>query len=459
MGRARRPVEATLLDFLSGRGLRPGDDLAVALSGGADSTALLAALSAIGWRRPIAVHVDHGIRSRVELDAERSLVKESCERLGARLIVARVRPGALTERARVEGEGIEAAARHFRYAALRSSLTRTGAKAVLLAHTRDDQVETLLMRLFGGSGAEGLRGMPEANGPFLRPFLNVEKATLLAYLGERGIAYSTDSTNSSDDYLRNRVRRSLVPALDSNFPGWRKGLASTAAKAARDEAALSSAADSLAFAPSDDAAGELSLPAVALLGAPESISLRSIVRAAGKLLGVERFSYGMAVAALSALRGRAGSIYRGADLELRERDGRVILRHGLDFPRRGGYFVLINRPRRVRVGSLEVRAAWDSGDQAGIRADAFSFPLVVRSRRPGDAIALRGGTKRLDALFSEWALPEDARRSMPVIEDRDGIVAVLGAGLGGKDRYRELSPGDGPVEEPARRLSVIVKGA
>ncbi len=463
MGRARCGVEAALLEFLSGRGLRFGDAVGVAYSGGPDSAALLAALSSIGWRSPIAVHVDHGIRGREELDGELAIIKKVCLSLGARLLVARVRPGAVLERARASGEGLESAARRYRYAAFREAMRRSGTTALLLAHTMDDQIETLLMRMFAGSGAGGMKGIPEARGPFMRPFLGIEKAALLSYLDVRGIAYSSDSTNVSGDFLRNKVRRTLVPALDLSFPGWRKGLASTAAKAALDEAALSAAADALPFSPSPLAPNEYSLSAEELLKAPESVALRSLVRASGKLLGSERFPFRAALAALSALRGGEGSRYRGAGLELSIEGGSVALRRssafpergGLDFPKVGGYFVLIDRPRRVRVGSLVVRAAWAAGGNSGIRSDAFRFPLVVRSRRPGDSIALEQGNKRLDALFSEWALPERARRAVPVVEDRDGIVAVLGAGSGGKDRYRARAPSG----ECGRNLSIIVKGA
>jgi tRNA(Ile)-lysidine synthetase-like protein len=92
----------------------------------------------------------------------------------------------------------------------------------------------------------------------------------------------------------------------------------------------------------------------------------------------------------------------------------------------------------------------------GIRADAFRFPLVVRSRRPGDAIALPGGLKRLDELLSEWGLPLAARDAVPIVEDFDGIVAVLGASFGATDRFRR---GPGPEEGGVARLSIDVKGA
>jgi tRNA(Ile)-lysidine synthetase-like protein len=471
--RARCAIEAVLLEFLSKQGFAPEERMAVAYSGGPDSTALLVALRSLGWRDIVAIHVDHGLRPRPELEAELALVKSLCADLGAKLIVARLKPGAVRKRAETSGEGIESAARRYRRAALRAAAKKSGAKMILLAHTRDDQIETTLMRLLGGSGAGGLRGIPEIFGPFARPFLGIGKAELLAYLDERARKYSVDSTNASGQYLRNRIRSRLVPALDESFPGWRKGIARAAAKAALDETALGAEAEALGFAPSGD--GCLSCLAAPLLGAAEAVAVRAILRAAGRALGAERLSSDWAAAALRALRRGEGAVYGGRGLELRIRDGKAILRRtsefqgrGLDFPRRDGYFVSIDRPCQVRVGKLEVRAEWreafwNSDGGSGIREDAFRFPLVVRSRRPGDAIALKEGTKRLDALFSEWGMPESSRGKAPIVEDRDGIVAVLGAGIGGKDRYRARGGDDRPNGEArqgrGRCLSVIVKGA
>lgn len=464
MGRARPGLEAALLDFLSTRGFGPEDEIAVAYSGGPDSTALLAALAALGWARPTAIYVQHGLREEPELRSELDLVAKACARLGARLVVARLRPGAIRERASHTGEGVEAEARRYRYAALRRVAGRRGARAVLIGHTADDQIETVLMRVLGGAGAGGVKGIPEASGIFLRPFLGIRKTALTAYLEDRGLDYSIDTSNASSDYLRNRIRQKIVPVLDGNLPGWRRGLALAAEKAALDEAALSAAADAIRFEPASGGAAELRLPLEALLRSEKAVALRSIVSAAGGLLRRGRFPARAAAAALEALRraasaGYRSAAYRGAGLELFRRDGWAILRRALDFPPRGGYFVLIDRPRHVRVGGLDVRASWEQGDANGISADAFRFPLVVRSRRPGDSIALKLGTKRLDALFGEWALPEKDRASVPVLEDRDGIVAVLGAGLGGVDRFRASPGGGAPLVGSTQRLVVIVKGA
>jgi tRNA(Ile)-lysidine synthase len=327
-------------------------------------------------------------------------------------------------------------------------MRRRAVGRALLAHTGDDQAETVIMRLFGGAGAAGLRGIPVENGPFLRPFLGLAKSQLLEYLMGRGIPFSTDSTNASDDFLRNRVRSKLVPALDASFPGWRGGIAGTTLSAALDEEALSAAADRIAFSARSD--GRLEAAAAGLLEAPAAVAARAVVRAAGALLGRERFPWRLALAALEALRSGESACYSGGGLRLERSAGAVSL--GLDFPTGRGYFVRIDGPCRKSAGSLRVSAAWTSGP--GIRADSFRFPLVVRSRRPGDAIASKGGSKRLDELLSEWAVPRSDRGRVPIVEDSDGIVAVLASRLGGKDRYRAGSSGD-----CARRLAVIVKGA
>ncbi|MBL8966808.1 MAG: tRNA lysidine(34) synthetase TilS, partial [Spirochaetaceae bacterium] len=233
-----KSLEGEIRAFLAERRLEAERPALVGLSGGADSTALLAALVALGPGALRAVHVDHGLRPRRELDAELALVRALCRRLGVPLTVARVRVGAVEALARATGEGVEAAARRYRHAAFRAVLAREGLDRIYLAHTLDDQLETLLMRRLAGAGSAGGRGIPAVSGPILRPFLGLRKEELLAYLAERDIPYATDSTNASPEYLRNRTRLLLVPLLDRDFPGWRGGLLAGSERAAEDEAAL-----------------------------------------------------------------------------------------------------------------------------------------------------------------------------------------------------------------------------
>jgi len=450
---ARGTVESRLSAFLGALDLGEREVLIVAYSGGPDSAALLAAAAALRPGPLLAVHVDHGLRPQAEREAERRLVMALCARLGVRLTIARVRPGSVSALAARRQVGIEAAAREYRYRVLKKLMEREASSHVLLAHTGDDQVETVLMRLLGGSGSAGLRGMAAVNPPWYRPFLGLGKSELLDYDLRLGLSYSTDSTNASIDYLRNRVRLRLMPFLDRDFPGWRRGLSHTIERARLDSQAIGECARAIAFRPAAD--GTFAVEADAFLAMPESCRLASLVEAVGSLTGRSRLSLRMARAALAALGPEARGSYRGGGIALCGSNDAVLLRRGLDFPRRGGYFVVIDGACRVRAGRYVVEAMWTSSAGQGIRSDAFRFPIIVRSRRPGDSIEFNGGGKRLDDLFSEWGLSAESRAAVPVVEDRDGIVAVLGSTFGAKDRYRELAKAKGGAEP---RLAVIVKG-
>jgi tRNA(Ile)-lysidine synthase len=468
-------VEFAVRTCLREAGARASDRIAVGFSGGVDSTALLASLCALGGPRPLAIFVDHALRPEAERDREVAIVREACRELVSGLVIARIKPGAIARRAEETGAGIEATARAFRYAAFERTLNRSGCAWILVAHTRDDQAETLLMRILGGSATEGLRGIPATKGPVLRPFLQLPKVVLAAYVADRGLAHSEDSTNASQAYLRNKIRLTLIPVLDSSFPGWRTGLDTTARSAMEDAAALSLAAARMAFVSAKDDPKRLVASAEALLGAPDAIAVRVILKAASRLTGRDRLSRRAAIAALAALRCKSGKVpssrspgasddsplprcgcaYSGWGIVLSFRGHELIMERGLDFPLRGGYFVKIDGPCRIAAGHIRLCASWARNADAGIRADAFRFPLVVRSRRPGDSLALPGGgSRRVDELFSEWGLSAALRGSVPIVEDRDGIAAVLGSAAGAKDRYRPSS-----ASGEARRLSIRVKGA
>lgn len=213
-----------------------GETLVVGLSGGADSVALLDALVLLrpsrGFRL-VAVHLDHGLRPGSAEDAV------FCARLCERLDV-RFRHGTADVRARAarEGGGIEAAARRERYLFLRRVGREEHAAAIAVAHTRDDQAETLLLRLLRGAGATGLAAMRGRRGALLRPLLAVSREEVVAHLRERGIDWREDPSNADPAHLRNRVRRELLPYLESRFNPRARAVIARAASLLADEAAL-----------------------------------------------------------------------------------------------------------------------------------------------------------------------------------------------------------------------------
>ncbi|HEV7225315.1 MAG TPA: tRNA lysidine(34) synthetase TilS [Pirellulales bacterium] len=193
----------------------------VAVSGGADSVALLRGLAAVrlaGRGRLIAAHFNHLLRAgRAEAD-ERFVVELS----GSLGLPCEVGHAPVAEMAGAAGDGLEAAARNARYEFLQAAAERLGARYVVTAHTADDQAETVLHRVLRGTALAGLSGMPRARplGPaatLLRPMLALRRADVTAYLAELGQPYCNDATNADPAYTRNRLRRDLLPQLAEQY--------------------------------------------------------------------------------------------------------------------------------------------------------------------------------------------------------------------------------------------------
>lgn len=435
----------------------PGSLFLAAYSGGADSTALLVALAEDaekrGWRVN-AIHVDHCLRPLEEREEERALVKSLAARLGVKLCVAHVASGAILRYAQTRKTGIEAAARHFRYSAIMTCARRLGASSVFLGHTRDDQLETILMRLAGGSGAGGLKGISAGSGLVVRPLLSCGKPEILAYLERRSIPYSSDSSNESDDYRRNLVRHHIIPAFDKHLPGWRSGTQLTSSKSALDEDAFTSftARSPGKFQKSGAKSQEADFQS--FYREPEALRIRMLLSAAGELSGRSRLSWKMAREAVRILSAESNR-FHGGGFSLSASRGKLILKYGLDFPHRGGYFVEVFGPGSIATGRMRIRISWKQTSQVpGLAEGTFSFPLVLRSRLPGDSIHITGGMKKLDELYREWKVPPESRDAIPVVEDRMGIVAVLGSYAGLHDRFRAAN-----LKGEGRVLSILMKGA
>ena len=199
-------IAEAVRQFFVKSGTKPGRIVA-AVSGGADSTALLLTLveRRIDGYDVVCAHVNHHLRG-AESDADEAFVRELCASLDVPLLAA---DGTLDPE-RVKARGIEAAAREVRYARLQEIRERTGAQFVATAHQKNDQAETVLMRLLSGSGLAGLRGIhPVRDDGFIRPLLEVTREEIEAFLRERNITPRFDRSNDDLRFLRNRVRAFL----------------------------------------------------------------------------------------------------------------------------------------------------------------------------------------------------------------------------------------------------------
>lgn len=208
--------------------------VAVAFSGGADSTALLLATRARWPGNVVALHVHHGLQAAAD-DFEIH-VRATCQRLAVPVQVRRV------QARHAPGQSPEDAARVSRYAALAGMALETGAGCVLLGQHADDQAETLLLALSRGAGLPGLSGMPERferhGAVFGRPFLALAGQALREHLATRGEAFVEDPSNTDTRYTRNRIRVLLMPAWQACFPGFRSVLARSARHAAQAQVLL-----------------------------------------------------------------------------------------------------------------------------------------------------------------------------------------------------------------------------
>jgi tRNA(Ile)-lysidine synthase len=208
--------------------------LAIAFSGGADSTALLVAC-ARRWPGSVgAIHVNHGLQSAA-VDFERQC-EAMCTTLGVPLHVKRVDARHRT------GDSPEDAARIARYEAIHEAATQTGARCVALAQHADDQVETVLLALSRGAGIAGIAGMRaawERDGiAYRRPLLDVAASDIRAWLAAQGIEWIDDPTNTDERFTRNRIRARLLPALAEAFPQYRDTFGRSARHAAQSQALL-----------------------------------------------------------------------------------------------------------------------------------------------------------------------------------------------------------------------------
>jgi len=251
-------ISQSLKDCLNDEGCPSQTVFLVSVSGGADSMALLASLCSLSKQSIFnykfsVLHVEHGIRPSKESKGDAEFVRAFCKentngvgRIPCR--ITHIPPGKIAAYAKRKGIGIEAAARHFRYKALlktaqilASDLSGKTCICILTAHTKDDVLELALMRVLRGCGPAGLAAMTvkkeqkiknkdqSENKIFIfRPMLDITRSDVIAYLTAKGISWREDATNSDEQFLRNRVRRKLIPLLNDTFPFWRKGVSAMA---------------------------------------------------------------------------------------------------------------------------------------------------------------------------------------------------------------------------------------
>lgn len=401
----------TVAATLRRRRLLAGNDaVLVALSGGADSTALVAVLAALrdeGRLKSVsALHVDHGLRVGGDLDA--ACARASCDRLAVPFRSVKVQVG---------GGNVQAAARRARYRALRAEAERTGATRIATGHTLSDQAETFLLRALRGAGARGLSAIPPRRGPIIRPLIDAGRDEILAFLEARGLRWREDPSNATPRYARNAVRLELVPVLRRLEPRFERALARAADLLRDDERALSRRAASIV-------GGERSADVSALLAEPRAVRRRAVRSLWREASGGARALPAARVDEVLALCGRGGPgrLSLPGGFEALAAYGRLTVQGSAPAASRAAE-VEVAGPGSYRFGEFAVEVELARGGSA----PGVPWPIFIRGRRPGDRIRPergRGG-KKLKAWLIDRKVARDRRDGLVVVADGAGNVLAL----------------------------------
>lgn len=398
----------------------PEGRLLAAFSGGSDSLFLLSVLSRLAPERTEAIYVDHSIRSRDELEKEIELNRRNADMLGIPLSVERIPDGEVASYSRRRKCGIEAAARALRYRILQEKADREGFDHILTAHHREDQVETVLMRLLSGSPFYSWQGILRSDGRIFRPLLDVPKEDILSYLRAEGLEWSEDSTNSDTGFLRSSIRHSILPLINE-----------------RERQLLSSIADNTALfrrrfpsIPSDDGFFTEVDRAAFIEALPmqrDELIFRTLSRA-----GVsERISRELVEAVdAKAVEGRGRLYASGFAFFFSGRSIRI-------YPPIDDFVVECGMDGAA-YGSVSLTAIEPDPQTLVIDPERLKPPVILRTAREGDRIHLKDGEKLVSSLEKDFRIPYSL-----VLEDRSGIVAFFSRFLGGRDRLASRLLSDG----------------
>jgi tRNA(Ile)-lysidine synthase len=427
-----RPLRAARR-ALKEAGVRPGDTVLAAVSGGVDSTVLLHLLAEL--REPLgfdlrAAHLNHGLRG-AQADADAAFAVETCEQLGVPVTAAK-RP----VRQRPD-ESPHAAARRVRYRFLNAAARVCGAAFLATGHHADDLAETVLLRLAAGAGSGGLAAMARGSrgqGPVrVRPLLTLRKAELAAWAEARGIPWREDPSNADPRYPRARLRADVMPALEQFAPHVVESLGREA-RVLADEADLLQTQAAAALAPlRRDAGGAVVVDRAGLADLHPAL-----LRWAVALLLAERLPGRGSAALVEAVAGLArGRTGRRVDLPggvvAEASYGRLVLfRETAEAAAPGPVPLAVPGVTAVPWAGLALEAREGTPEGPGwARFDPsrFSGPLTVRPRVPGDRFhpaGLGGHRQKLKAYLIDRKVPRPLRDRTPLVVAPEGILWVVG---------------------------------
>lgn len=401
-------MQNRLLKFVREQNLiAPGDTVICAVSGGADSVAMLFALYLLREKLGItleAAHFNHNLRGEESLRDE-TFVRELCARyeIPLHVVSGEIHPGK---------KGLEAAARDARYAFLEGLPGK-----IATAHTADDNAETILMHLVRGTGLKGLGGIAPRRGKLIRPMLGITRREVEDFLAEWHLPHVEDSTNETDAFLRNRLRHHVMPLLTAENPRIAENLSQMALRLREDEACLS------------QLSRYETLPEVETLRTlPSAVRSRMLERFL-KENGVrepEDVHIAQAEALVFSESPSASAAFPGGVTLSRQYGHLTANPTGEAFTP-----VTLTCPGSAEAAGIRITCepAGELAQSENLLTVCPSGKISIRPRQTGDKIRLSGGSKSLKKLFIDRKIPAADREQIPVVCDETGILGVYSIGV------------------------------
>jgi tRNA(Ile)-lysidine synthase len=446
------PIRALCAEYAM---LPKGEPVLCAVSGGMDSMALLHVL--LSLRETLgfllyAAHFNHKLRGD-EAERDATFVASYCREHNIPFLLGE---GDVAKEAENQRCGIEETARSMRYAFLEDAAKEVGATRILTAHHADDNVETLLLHLVRGTGLRGLTGIPPVRGMIARPLLATSRLEISEYVQQNQLPFVEDSSNKDDSFARNRLRHNVLPVLKEMNPNLIHALSGTVRSLREDQVYLEARALEL-FRKAHRAEDGMVIATNCLAMEPKALAVRVIIRMLEEieasapsqvhLNGIIEIAQGSDPSAALHLPGGIlvqrvyGDILIAWDWEhepLPPLPATKLSLHG------------VTEIGTWQVNCRELLCPVELPNEQTIYLDAqkICMPLLLRSRQTGDMLALPGRRRKtLKKLLIEQKVPRRVREQLPVLADRDGVIAVAGIG---PERTRLAMPG-----EPAYELSFV----
>lgn len=426
--------------------LNPGNKVVCALSGGSDSCCLLDVLIRISGKLGITVaaaHLNHMLRGD-ESERDEAFVRKLCESKGIELYTEKIDINSVSAKTK---KSIELSAREERYEFFRRAKKTLGADITATAHNADDNLETVLFNLVRGTGLKGLCGIPPKRGDIIRPLIRITADEIDEYIRDNGIGFIEDSSNMDLSFARNRIRNLVIPVLKTINPGAVSNTLRMTGVLRDEEEYLEDLADMhLSECEISDACA--AVPISVLKKLHPAIKRRLILRLSEKAGGVLDSKHVDDITELCNNKSPSARLCLPDMFSVRRDYDKIVFEHCIpeksediietelregDTVTFGGFAVTCEKARKYEEINNSLNTFF-------IACDRIDEKIIVRSRRAGDSVKLRGRPEKLlKKLFIEKKVSKNIRGGIPVLADKSCVAAVYGFGV---DMRKAARPGE-----------------